>query len=242
MRSRPRTKELGFTLIELAVVIAVIGLLLGSLMVPLATQVESRQTREARRILEDAREALAGFAIANGRLPCPASSASNGLESPVGGGDCTNDHDGFLPAATLGLMPTDQQGYAIDPWGNRLRYAVTNANDSAFTTANGISTQYLTTVPSPDLQVCSTGVGITGGKCAAGAAITTIAVAVLFSLGPNGLAGGTSPDEAPNQNSDSVFVSRLAGSMTAGGEFDDIVDWISPHILYNRLVAAGKLP
>jgi hypothetical protein len=30
--------------------------------------------------------------------------------------------------------------------------------------------------------------------------------------------------------------------MTAGGEFDDIVDWVSPHVIYNRLVAAGKLP
>jgi prepilin-type N-terminal cleavage/methylation domain-containing protein len=232
----------GFTLIELAVVIAIVGLLLGSLMVPLATQVEARQIGEADRILQDAREALYGFAIANGRLPCPASSLSNGLESPVGGGICTNAQDGFLPAATLGIMPTDPEGFAIDSWGNRIRYAVTDANASAFTTANGVSTQHLTAPPSPDLQVCSTGIGISGGKCAAGKAVTAIAVAVVFSLGPNGLAGGASPDEGPNRDNDRVFVSRLAGNRSAGGEFDDIVTWLSPHVLYSHLVAAGKLP
>jgi prepilin-type N-terminal cleavage/methylation domain-containing protein len=232
----------GFTLIELAVVIAIVGLLLGSLMVPLATQVQARQIGEARRILQDAREALHGFAIANGRLPCPASSLSNGVESPVGGGVCTNAYDGFLPAATLAIMPTDPEGFAIDAWGNRIRYAVTNANASAFTTANGMSTQHLTAPPSPDLQVCSTGIGISGGKCAAGKAVTAIAVAVVLSLGPNGLAGATGPDEAPNQSNGRVFVSRVAGPSSNGGDFDDIVDWLSPHILYNRLVAAGKLP
>ncbi len=25
-------------------------------------------------------------------------------------------------------------------------------------------------------------------------------------------------------------------------EFDDLVTWISPNILYNRLIAAGRLP
>ena len=124
----------GFTLIELAVVIAIVGLLLGSLMVPLATRVQARQIGETHRILRDAREALYGFAIANGRLPCPASSMSSGLESPVGGGVCTNPHDGFLPAATLGIMPTDAEGFAIDSWGNRICYAVSLANASAFTT------------------------------------------------------------------------------------------------------------
>src|SRR5690606_41515666 len=68
--------------------------------------------------------------------------------------------------STVGLAPTDQDGFAIDPWGNRIRYAVTNANGSAFTKAKGISTQFLTAPPSPDLQVCSTGAGITGGSCA----------------------------------------------------------------------------
>lgn len=242
MNTHSSTSQHGFTLIELAVVMAIVALLLGSLVAPLATRVEQRQIGEARRVLADAHEALLGFAIANGRLPCPASGTSNGLENPIGGGDCSNDHDGFLPAATLGIVPTDQDGFAVDPWGNRIRYAVTNANASAFTKANGVSSQFLTAPPSPDLQVCSTGAGITGGNCTSGAAISTTAAAVVFSLGPNGLAASPGLDEAANQNGDLVFVNRPAGTHATGGDFDDIVTWISPHVLYNRLVAAGKLP
>lgn len=240
----------GFTLIEMAVVVAVVALLLGSLIVPLVTQVEERRIAETRRLLEEAREALIGFVIANGRLPCPASGASNGIENPVGGGNCTDGYIGFLPAAQLGISPTDSQGYAIDPWGGRIRYAVTAAHANAFTTTNGISTQFLVATPSPDLQVCSTGAGVAGAPpdCAAGTALTATAPAVLYSTGPNVLTGGTSTDEAQNPNpgsasNDRVFVSRPPGTVGAGGgEFDDIVTWLSPNVLYSRMVAAGKLP
>jgi prepilin-type N-terminal cleavage/methylation domain-containing protein len=132
----------GFTLIEMAVALFVIALLLGSLMVPLTTQVESRNYSETQRILAQAREALIGYAAANGRFPCPASSTSNGAETfatfPVAGtaanGVCnasvtlaTDVYSGFLPAVTLGFAPVDANGYALDAWGltqNRIRYAV----------------------------------------------------------------------------------------------------------------------
>jgi prepilin-type N-terminal cleavage/methylation domain-containing protein len=257
---KPMPRSQGFTLIEMAVVVAVIALLLGSILVPLATQVEERRFGETRRMLDDAREALLGFAIANGRLPCPASGTSSGLESPTGGGPCTNPYNGFLPAATLGIQPTDDQGLAIDPWGNRIRYAAAvgaGADLNVFTTANGISNRFLTGTPTPDIHVCSTGI-LPGSEppfgfpiCNAGPPDTTLtksAAAVLFSVGPNGRTGGTSTDEAqnPNPNSgsnDRLFVSRPQRSAdTTAGEFDDIVIWLSPHILYNRMVAAGKLP
>ena len=61
----------GFTLVELAVVIAIIALLLGALLVPLATQHQLRKNKEAERELREIKEALIGFAIANGRLPWP---------------------------------------------------------------------------------------------------------------------------------------------------------------------------
>jgi prepilin-type N-terminal cleavage/methylation domain-containing protein len=124
----------GFTLIELAVALFILMLLLGSIIVPLTTQVEQRKISDSRKVLDDARDALLGFAAANGRLPCPASAASNGAESFAAGGsaangNCSNFFDGFLPAAALGLSPTDTQGYALDGWGlaqNRIRYAVSN--------------------------------------------------------------------------------------------------------------------
>jgi prepilin-type N-terminal cleavage/methylation domain-containing protein len=139
----------GFTLIELAVVLAVVGLLLGGLTYTLAAQIDQRNFEDTRRRLEQARELLLAFGVVNGRLPCPAryatsTSHSQGLESfctgaasPCAGtettvtqahGYCSNPFDGFVPAASLGITTVDTSGFATDAWGNRLRYAVTRRN------------------------------------------------------------------------------------------------------------------
>src|SRR5665213_4325488 len=112
----------GFLLLEAWIVLLVLTLLLASLALPLATQVSLRRQEEARRQLDDARDALLGFAAAHGRLPCPASAVSRGQESFAPGGDeangnCSNFHDGFLPGAALGLFPLDAGGFVRDPWG-----------------------------------------------------------------------------------------------------------------------------
>lgn len=244
---RPR----GFTLIEMAVVVAVIAILLGSILVPLATQVEERRFADARRMLEEAREALMGFAVVNGRLPCPASNISGGAEEPSEGGACTAAHNGFLPAVTLGISPTDGQGFALDPWGNRIRYAVSTVGNTftTNTTLVGMSAALLAGTlgasQAPDLQVCSTAAGISGPPpaCAAGSLVSRNAPAVIYSPGPNGLSGSVGADEVENSNGDRLFVSRpLGASGSAGGEFDDVIVWLSPNILYNRMIVGGKLP
>ena len=68
----PIHRQYGFTLMELAVVLMIVGLLLGGLFIPLSSQrdLQGRQTTE--KALADIREALIGFAVINGRLPCPA--------------------------------------------------------------------------------------------------------------------------------------------------------------------------
>ncbi|HAN55905.1 MAG TPA: hypothetical protein DCQ77_06830, partial [Betaproteobacteria bacterium] len=131
----PTAHQRGFSLIEIAIVLFIVSLLLGGMLLPLAAQQDMRNQGDTQKQLTEAREALLGFAIANGRLPCPASAGSNGVESPATaatattGVPCTNPYDGFLPAVTLGLAPIDAQGFAVDGWGgntiNRIRYAVT---------------------------------------------------------------------------------------------------------------------
>ncbi|MFN7753384.1 MAG: type II secretion system protein [Pseudomonadota bacterium] len=248
--SRPALRQRGVSLVELAVGLLVLSLVIGGLLIPLATQVEQNRLNQAQRQLEEVRESLVGFALANGRLPCPASPTSGGVESPPGGGVCTHPNTGFVPAVTLGLSTIDEQGYAIDPWGlaqNRIRYAVTASNGSAFTTGGAGSMRVVgLSALAPALRVCSTGAGATATDCASGTTLASNAVAVIWSLGPNAATGGTSVDEAqnPNPNSanaDAVFVSRVRGS-TAVAEFDDLVTWLSPNVLYARLVAAGQLP
>jgi len=255
----------GFTLIELAMVLMIVGLLLGGLLVPLSAQMEQRNYTETRKMLDDIQQALIGYAIINGRLPCPASSTSNGAESFAGGGsasngNCSNFYNGFVPATTLGLSGTDSSGYAIDAWSNRIHYAVTaqtatvpgfngGALFTVFTTSGGIRAD---TIPNlaPNLLVCSTASSSPSSCSVANSALTSSpgVPAVVYSTGKNGGSGGTGTDEAENPNPNSadnnrVFVSHNpTSSAAANGEFDDLVIWISPNVLINRLVSAGTLP
>jgi prepilin-type N-terminal cleavage/methylation domain-containing protein len=248
----------GFTLLELAVALFLMALLFGSLFVPLQAQLEARKTEETERILERAREALLGYAAAQGYFPCPAD-AQGGIEpaeADHASGSCPS-YFGFLPAAALGLQPADSQGYAIDAWGgaaSRIRYAVAPYTvgkvPAPFTRVNGMRAATIATLGDPALSlfhVCGTAVGAAEDKsCAAGATLVSTAPVVLWSLGPNGAAGGGAPDEAQNPNTrggsaDRIFVSRIRGA-GAGGEFDDQVIWIAMPALVARMVAAGQLP
>jgi type II secretory pathway pseudopilin PulG len=255
----------GFTLIEIAVAIFIITLLLGSILVPLTTQVESRNYDTTQRILDQARDALLGYAAAYGYFPCPASSTTNGLEAGAihATGACAaavtgaNTWIGFLPAATLGFTPVDANGYAVDAWGltqNRIRYAVSNTTVNAitnpFTKTNGMKNAGMANITNTALlYVCNSGTGVVAGlNCGAALTLTSNAPVVIWSVGPNAATGGSSVHEAQNPNpnggsADRLFVSRTkAAAGAAGGEFDDIVTWIGPPALFNRLIAAGQLP
>jgi len=260
----------GFTLIEMAVAMFIIALLLGSILVPLQTQIESRNLESTHRMLDQAREAIIGFAAANGRLPCPASATSNGAEHFFSaGGNATNGichasvtfasvYIGFLPAATLGFSPVDANGYAVDAWGitqNRIRYAVSsqtvNSITLPFTKMSGMRSAGMSNIASATtlLYVCNSGTGVVAGSnCGTAVTLTSNAPVVIWSVGPNAATtGGTSVDELQNPNptagfsADRIFVSRT-GSAGTSGEFDDIVTWIGPPPLFNRLITAGQLP
>jgi prepilin-type N-terminal cleavage/methylation domain-containing protein len=261
-------RQQAFTLVELAVVLALIGLLLGSLMYTLSAQTDQRAREQTQRTLEQAREAVLGFAIANGRLPCPASAASNGIESPAGGAvACTNPNDGFLPAVTLGFQPTDSSGYAIDAWNNRIRYAVATTIASCvggtttphFTNktnlkANGMSCQPGTN----DLLICKSSqsapapaVGNCGGAGDNAVSNLGTVVAVIFSPGKNYATAQTAAaataagraDEAANLDGNTVYISHtVAPSTASGGEYDDMMVWIPVGVFYGRLATAGVLP
>jgi len=263
----------GFSLIELAVVLFVTAMLLGSIFIPLQTQVESRNYDQTQRILDQAREALLGYAAAYGYLPCPADygfvsggaegTATNhttgvcdnaGADSVLGGAT-TGVYIGYLPAVTLGFTPTDANGYALDAWGlqqNRIRYAVSfttvNTVTNPFTRTNGIRSAGMGNIMAATLMsVCNTGTGTTATGCAsASTTLTNNAIAVIWSLGPNAAtSGGAAPHESHNAetlaNSNRTFVKRDLSKAT-GAEFDDVVTWISPAMLFNRMIAAGQLP
>jgi type II secretory pathway pseudopilin PulG len=101
-------------MVELAVVLVLISLLFNGLMAPLSARVDQSQHKKTEIVLNDAREALLGFAAAQGRIPCP-STAPLETEAKTDSG-CTVS-SGFLSGPTLGI-PVE------DAWGRPLRYAV----------------------------------------------------------------------------------------------------------------------
>ncbi len=258
----------GFTLTELAVVLAIVGLLLGSMMLTFSVQVEQRNFAETQRRLEEAKELLLAFAVVRGRLPCPATATSNGDESfssgnATSGGTCTlTTHNGFLPAAAIGFSPVDAAGYGLDAWNNRIRYAVSLAtpvnsqtpricrpvNDTTppvtphFTQRDNLKANGLDCSPN-DLVVCTQSQA--GTTCAAGQSVTNqnTVVAAVLSIGKNGPLTATGANELENLDGDVVFVYRTQDpSGASGGEYDDLTAWIPVGLLYGRLTAAGVLP
>lgn len=276
MHARLRRGERGFTLTELAVVFAIVALLLASAMYTLSAQTEQRNFEDTRRNVEDARNLVLAFAMVNGRLPCPARSTSAGDEVRNAAGECrdgggTEDYyggavggaaGGLLPARAVGYQNVDAQGFAIDAYGHRIRYAVEKfvtgcAGSSTlphFTHPINMKANGMTCQPR-DLLLCKSASGISGTpgatSCGAAGNILTnqsIVVAVVYSVGKNFSAVGTGgADEAANTNTagvnDPVFVFHTPSPAgAAGGEFDDYLVWITVGELYGRLIAAGKLP
>ena len=237
----------GFSLIEMAFVLVIVTLLLGGLLVPFTTQVEQKRIAETQKAMEEIKEALLGYAVANGRLPCPVLGPTSGDAPPP---PCAN-LAGFLPYSTLGVN-------RADAWGRLYRYAVS----TDFTTTFALPTYNIST--GACLTSCATITVQTRDSSGVTVALTSKAVAAVISFGKNGYGGysadgdamkaltNTSPDEDEytNATNGSKFFSRIQmgpRSPCKDGtsnpcEFDDLVTWLSPNVLFNRMVAAGKLP
>lgn len=136
----------GFTLAEMAVAVVILALLLFGAMVPFSSQLEIRNVAETRRTLDSTRDAIIGFAQANGRLPCPANgnlaagSANAGVEQ-FDGTKCV----AALGSGVLGVVPWVTLGTAeTDAWGHRLTYRVSPAfaDAVALTTWNSLKNAY----------------------------------------------------------------------------------------------------
>jgi prepilin-type N-terminal cleavage/methylation domain-containing protein len=215
----------GFTLVEMAVVLTITGLLLGALFVPLRVQFEQRDYNQAQKEISEIKEAVIGFALINSRLPCPDTSG-DGIEDACTSVSASSTTGGNIPWVTLGVKN-------IDPWGQSYRYRVNDAYSTTFT---------LATTPSGNgiIRVC------TDTSCAS--LLGNNLPAVIYSSGKNGATQPpVSADELENvaltthADFDRTFVSHTY-SEVVGTEFDDLVYWVSGSVLMGRMVAAGKLP
>lgn len=244
MRSRHRCirYQRGFTLTELAIVLLIVALLIGGLLMPLSAQVDFRNAADTEKRLTEIRDALLGYAASHRAtdskpyLPCPdkttsagAGTAHDGQEDRDAGGTCAAP-EGNLPWVTLGIGE-------YDSWGNRFRYAVHGgfSNSSAGFTLSS----------SPNLMVCA--------DAACTQTLASGVPAVVLSHGKNGAGainsgtnsanpGPAGADETENTDGDNRYVSHTPTPAGSANEFDDIVTWLSPNVLFNRMIAAGQLP
>jgi len=190
-------------------------------------------------------------------LPCPASDTSplsnRGFEATTATpGVCDTMH-GFVPYASIGLSGrVNDDGFLVDAWLNPLRYSVVIdeliSENPDFSSHTSIRTFFDNTIPVGTTQMFSVcEYDAVADMC--GLVLTNTAPAVVMSMGANGN-DFSSEEETINAGSESIgsyavhddpeliFISETY----AEDLFDDQIIWLSPYVLFNRLVSAGKLP
>lgn len=252
----------GFTLIELAVVLVIVGILLGSFIGTLASRINVTKKSDAIEELEEIKQSMMAYAFVHGYLPCPDCDvddvAAGGVCAAAIVGDGVADYDaganrcheneraGNVPWVTLGLGRGDS-------WGNHYRYAVQNeyADINTVFTLDRLAGGPAGTasIQEPDFVADASG--------AAPHSLADNVVAIIFSHGKNGYGGigednrpradipAVNVDELKNTDGDQFYYMRpetSVGATIAGGEFDDILIWISEYGLKAKMVEAGALP
>lgn len=213
MNLRTLHRQDGFSLVELAMVLLIVGLLLGGLVPTISSQIEQQRINETRKQLEEIKQALTGFAVVNGRLPCA---------------DTNSDGEENLPCVTAataeGLLPWKSLGVAEqDAWQQVWRYRVDRNFSQAFKLSTGFSVDNLLVRNNVGNDMTSVG---------------EMPVAIVFSTGRNLVADGHNN----NYEAGAAGVNSIYQSDVPSPAFDDIAIWLSRPVLFNRMVKAGKLP
>lgn len=229
------SRQRGFTLIELAIVLVILTILIGGLAVPLTAQIQARRIAETRADMRAIQDALFGYAMRQQAgqpyLPCPDNNGDGDEDLRGADGECLRIRGG-LPWRTLGIG-------GADAWGSRYTYAVSKP----FTNSAGFES-----VDDGDLDVHRS------ATCS-GDGMTNVAV-VIVSHGPNtrgaqNMSGGTplAPASVPADERANLPASTAAPCTEKGfvghppnQDFDDQVVWLHPNILRDRLCRGGCPP
>ncbi len=132
----------GFSLIELAIVLVIVTILIGGLAVPLSAQIEARRIAETRKTLDEAREAIIGYAMTHSVASTCACNYANGSisGSSCPGTSCPTALAGFSGSITLTLtrhflpcpdVNTDPEP-AVDNDGDGLQNDANNGREDRY--------------------------------------------------------------------------------------------------------------
>lgn len=224
--------DLGFSLVEMAIVLIIVGLLVSAFLAPLGAQRDLKDYTDTKAHLEQIREALYGYAIINGSLPCPTTTADPTDNVNYGHGDVAcllTAAAGVLPWKDLGVQQYDswgiQRNLTTDPWVGYWVYRV----DPNFVNTFSLTTKTQATNPNPGANI-----DIRKSDGTSSTISAERAVAVICSTGKDRTANGHNASfEAANP----IYEENIQTPT-----FDDMCIWITRPSLFNRMVAAGQLP
>lgn len=237
----------GFSLIEVAVVLVIVGLLTGGALTAYSRWVEKQLYEQVVSDIELAKKAIVGFALTNSYLPCSDISTNtaigDGKEDRVIGAsfsDCETNASlvgsefRSLPFADLGIN-------GIDPWGNVYRYHV--HEDYAQATAAGVGTLLLNN---------ANGLTVDDGT---GTEVANNVAFVVYSLGPDegrvftlqqnenlDLGGAGYNNTFSKASTYLPFDEKVVADPTDDEGFDDVISWESTHVIKYKLLEAELLP
>lgn len=233
-----RAMTRGFTLIEMAIVLVVIGLLLSGGLLSVAPILESSRVKDTKSKLDDIESALLVYAIQNNCLPCPATATTaigganvgQSLPQPLDAnncstGACTNAR-GVVPWITLGLSEAD----VTDAWGMRISYAITaglqtNGNmdrdGSDYTPLGTLQVSNLNAPAASDVTAAAAYVLVSHGP---DRAFAYAASTGTVQTDPHGSAA-TDPQGRNAVTSNANFIQDDVRPVAGVGYFDDIVRW-----------------
>ncbi|MBX3665304.1 MAG: hypothetical protein KF834_06440 [Burkholderiales bacterium] len=261
---RPHATIRGFSLIEVAVVLFIITLVMGSIIALLNAMVANRQIESTRTKQEAIKTALIGFIARNHRLPCPAlatlpeSNTNEGVETPRLSGNCTGITasgtspnqvvTGTVPWVSLGLT----REASLDAYANRFTYQVTlGATSLTSSTISGMTGRIIVLGASGGSQINDCSNGATVNPCAGVVAIvshgkdgygayTRSGIQIRYDTTNIFPPEATSGNAFENADGDSTFVIKDY-SDTSTDPFDDIVAVLTTNDLLAPLLVAGTL-
>lgn len=247
---RGTKKQSGFTLVELAVVMVIIGIALTMGMKLLSATMNNAAFSETKAKQQQIKMALIGYLRTNGKLPCPDTAAGIPTgNSSACAGSAANSY-GVVPWITL-QIPREA---VLDGWGDFFTYKVANGTSSKNWTDKTSNSSFSINelkVPTNALTVRELNTDGTALND-----VTATAVVVLISHGKNGFGAKTSNsatripideagiDEKTNaDNTTTTFILRPVNDNTAAfhGSYDDLVTYMSPQDLIQPLVNEGTV-
>ena len=236
----------GFTLVEIAIVLLIVGVLARTLLEPLNRAQSHKQVEQTNNELQLIKDSLHAHLIAYGYLPCPItqssiSSASTSITSTTST-NCKNMQGG-VPAALLGLSGAiDSHGALLDAWNNPYRYAVSLSNHASrgdqrlpdWTTAGEASRVGLRHLTS-NLVLCTKP---SRDACAKHNVRASNLVFVVLSQGKDASSSGA---QLENQDNDAIYIVK-DWSLSVDSAFDDQIVWSSNQDALYWMLRAAWLP